>query len=85
MIYLMLQMLGALLLAGLFGAVLLWLAQALWGTFLSPMRTRTLEYELDEAKSDLISQQQRLDALQRELATSKEDVDSLQRANRALR
>lgn len=84
MIYLMLQMLGALLLAGLFGAVLLWLAQALWGTFLSPMRTRTLEYELDEAKSDLISQQQRLDALERELATSKEDVEALQRAKRQL-
>jgi predicted flap endonuclease-1-like 5' DNA nuclease len=83
-IYLMLQMIGALLIAAVLGAALLWLAQALWGRLVAPVRARTLEYELDEARSDLISQDQRIQTLHRQLEASQSKVESLQRAKRQL-
>ena len=46
MTYLVLQMIGALLIAAAFGAVLLWLGQVLGGRLVAPMRAKTLEYEL---------------------------------------
>lgn len=84
MIYLILQMAGALLIAAVLGAGLLWLVQVLWGKLVAPVRAKTLEYELDEARSDLIGQDQRLQALQRELQSSQERVESLERAKRQL-
>lgn len=84
MIYLMLQMVGILLIASACGALLLWLVQALWGRFLAPMRTRTLELDLDGARSDLISQEQRIHALEREVHASEQRVEALQRAKRQL-
>lgn len=84
MIYLVLQMMGALLVAAAFGAGLLWLAQVLWGRLVAPMRTRTLGYELDEARSDLISQEQRIQGLERDLADARESMETLQRAKRQL-
>ncbi|MGB5701330.1 MAG: hypothetical protein WBM48_00815 [Polyangiales bacterium] len=84
MIYLMLQMVGALLIAAVSGAVLLWLVQVLWGKLVAPVRARTLEYELDEARSDLISQDQRIQALHRQLDTSSEKTEALRRAKRQL-
>lgn len=84
MIYLMLQMIGALLIAAVSGAALLWLVQVLWGKLVAPVRARTLEYELDEARSDLISQDQRIQALHRQLEASSETTEALQRAKRQL-
>lgn len=84
MIYLMLQMISALLIAAVLGAALLWLSQVLWGRLVAPVRARTLEYELDEARSDLISQDQRIQALRRDLEDARETNHSLQRAKRQL-
>lgn len=84
MIYLMLQMIGALLVAAVSGAALLWLVQVLWGKLVAPVRARTLEYELDEARSDLISQDQRIQALHRELEASSERTEALLRSKRQL-
>jgi predicted flap endonuclease-1-like 5' DNA nuclease len=83
-IYLMLQMIGALFIAAASGAVLLWLTQVLWGKLVAPVRARTLEFELDEARSDLISQDQRIQALHRQLEASSEKTEALQRAKRQL-
>lgn len=84
MIYLMLQMVAALLGAALFGAAILWLTQALFGRLISPVRARTLEYEVEEARADLISQDQRIRALHKELEASREQNESLKRAKRQL-
>ncbi len=84
MIYLMLQMIGALLIAAACGAALLWLVQALWGRLLAPMRARTLEYELEEARTDLASQSQQLAALQRDLEGARNQIDALHRSKRQL-
>ncbi len=84
MIYLMLQMIGSMLIAAAAGAGLLWLAQLLWGKLVAPVRARTLEYELDEARSDLISYEQRIQALQKQVAASNEKTEALQRAKRQL-
>jgi predicted flap endonuclease-1-like 5' DNA nuclease len=83
-IYLMLQMIGALLVAAVSGAALLWLVQVLWGKLVAPVRARTLEYELDEARSDLISQDQRIHALNRQLEAAADKTEALQRAKRQL-
>ena len=80
----MLQMLSALLIAALFGAALLWLTQALWGRLVAPMRARTLEYEIEEARADLITQDQRIRALHKELEAAQEQTQALQRAKRQL-
>jgi len=80
----MLQMVGALLGAAVFGAALLWLAQVLFGRLLAPVRARTLEYEIEEARADLISQDQRIRALHKELEASREQTESLKRAKRQL-
>jgi predicted flap endonuclease-1-like 5' DNA nuclease len=82
--YLVLQMTGALLIAAALGAVLLWLMQVLWGRLLAPVRAKTLEYELEEARTDLTSQERRTQALQKELGASRERIESLQRAKRQL-
>ena len=84
MIYLMLQMIGALLIAAAAGAALLWLVQVLWGKLVAPMRARTLELELDEARSDSIAQDQRIQVLEKELRASRETAEALQRAKRQL-
>jgi predicted flap endonuclease-1-like 5' DNA nuclease len=83
-IYLMLQMIGALLIAAASGAVLLWLVQVLWGKLVAPVRAKTLEYELDEARSDLIGQEQRIEALHRQLQAAQDKADALQRSKRQL-
>ena len=80
----MLQMISALLIAAVFGAALLWLVQVLWGKAVAPVRSKSLEYELDEARSDLITQDQRIHALHRELEASREKAEALQRAKRQL-
>ncbi len=80
----MLQMVGSLLLAAAFGGVLLWLGQVFWGRLVAPVRAKTLEYELEEARSDLITQEQRIQALHHELSTAKGQVEGLQRAKRQL-
>lgn len=84
MIYLMLQMIGALLIAAVLGAALLWLVQVLWGKLVAPVRAKTLEYELDEARSDLITQDQRIQALHRQLEATRDKTEALQRAKRQL-
>lgn len=84
MTYLVLQMIGALLVSAAFGAVILWLAQVLWGRFGAPLRAKTLEYELDEARTDMASQNERIEALHRQLAKANEKNDSLQRSRRQL-
>jgi predicted flap endonuclease-1-like 5' DNA nuclease len=80
----MLQMIAALLIAAAFGAAMLWLAQVLWGRLVAPVRAKTLEYELDEARSDLISQEQRIQALHKQLEVTRDKTDALQRAKRQL-
>ena len=84
MIYLMLQMIGALLIAAVCGAAMLWLAQALWGRLIAPMRARTLEYELEEARTDMGSQAQHISALQKDLEGARNQIDSLHRSKRQL-
>lgn len=84
MTYLMLQMIGALLIAAASGALLLWLAQMLWGRMVAPTRAKALEYELEEARVDLIRQNGRTQALEKELAVAREKVGALQRAKRQL-
>jgi predicted flap endonuclease-1-like 5' DNA nuclease len=82
--YLVLQMIGALLIAAAFGAALLWLGQVFWGRLVAPVRAKTLEYELDEARADIITQNERIEALHKELSTSRERIEALQRAKRQL-
>jgi predicted flap endonuclease-1-like 5' DNA nuclease len=82
--YLVLQMIGALLIAAAFGAALLWLGQVFWGRLVAPVRAKTLEYELDEARADIITQNERIEALHKELSTSGERIEALQRAKRQL-
>ncbi len=84
MTYLVFEMIGALLVAAAFGAVMLWLGQVLWGHFGAPVRAKTLEYELDEARTDMASQNERIEALHRQLTKANDKVDSLQRARRQL-
>jgi predicted flap endonuclease-1-like 5' DNA nuclease len=82
--YLVLQMIGALLLAAASGAALLWLGQVFWGWLVAPVRAKTLEYELDEARADLITQNERIQALHKELSIAGEKIGALQRAKRQL-
>ncbi len=84
MTYLVLQMIGALLLAAAFGAVLLWLGQVFWGRLVAPVRAKTLEYELEEARADIVTQNERILALHKELSASGEKVEAFQRAKRQL-
>lgn len=84
MTYLVLQMIGAMLIAAVFGGVLLWLGQYFWGRLVAPVRAKTLEYELEEARSDAISQDQRIQALHKELSISIERLEASQRAKRQL-
>jgi predicted flap endonuclease-1-like 5' DNA nuclease len=82
--YLVLQMIGALLIAAAFGAGLLWLGQLFWGRLVAPVRAKTLEYELEEARADMIAQNERIQVLDKELSGSREKVEALQRAKRQL-
>lgn len=84
MTYLVLQMAGVVLIAAASGAALLWLAQVLWGRLVAPARARTLEYELEEARADLTSQEHRIQKLEKELEGSRVQAESLQRAKRQL-
>ena len=84
MTYLVLQMIGALLIAAVFGGVLLWLGQFFWGRLVAPVRAKTLEYELEEARSDVITLNQRIQGLHKELSASAENIEALQRAKRQL-
>ena len=84
MTYLVLQMIGALLIAAVFGGVLLWLGQVFWGRLVAPVRAKTLEYELEEARSDIITQDQRIQGLHKELSASAEKLEAVQRAKRQL-
>jgi predicted flap endonuclease-1-like 5' DNA nuclease len=77
-------MIGALLIAAAFGAALLWLGQVFWGRLVAPVRAKTLEYELDEARADIITQNERIEALHKELSASSETIEALQRAKRQL-
>ncbi len=78
------QMIGALLIAALFGAGLLWLVQSFWGRLVAPVRIKTLEYELEEARADLITQGDRIQSLHQALSDASQKVESLQRARRQL-
>jgi len=82
--YLVLQMIGALLIAAVFGGVLLWLGQVLWGRLVAPVRAKTLAYELEEARADIITQEQRIQGLHTELSASSEQLEALHRAKRQL-
>jgi predicted flap endonuclease-1-like 5' DNA nuclease len=82
--YLVLQMIGALLIAAVFGGALLWLGQVFWGRLVAPVRAKTLEYELEEARADIITQNQRIEGLHKDLRASSEKLDALQRAKRQL-
>ncbi|MGB5266822.1 MAG: hypothetical protein WBN30_09560, partial [Polyangiales bacterium] len=84
MTYLMLQMIGALLISAVFGALLLWLGQVFWGRLVAPVRAKTLEYELEEARADLETQGKRIEGLQKELGGATQKVETLQRAKRQL-
>ena len=84
MTYLVLQMVGALLIAAAFGAIGLWLVQVLWGRLVAPVRSKSLEYEIEEARSDILMQNERIQALEKELDASRGRVESLQRAKRQL-
>ena len=84
MTYLVLQMIGGLLVAAVFGALLLWLGQVFWGRLVAPVRAKTLQYELEEARTDLFTQGERIEALQKELSGSTEKVEALERAKRQL-
>ena len=84
MTYLVLQMAGALLIAAVLGAVLLWMGQVFWGRLVAPVRAKTLAYELDEARTDLAAQGERIEALQEELGRSDMKIEALQRAKRQL-
>ena len=84
MTYLVLQMIGALLMAAVFGGVLLWLGQFFWGRLVAPVRAKTLAYEIEEARADLITRDQRIQGLHKELAASSATIESLQRAKRQL-
>lgn len=84
MTYLLLQMIGGLLIAAVFGAVLLWLGQVLWGRLVAPVRAKTLEYELEEARADMVAQGEQMQVLQKELLASRETLEALQRAKRQL-
>ena len=80
----MLQMIGALLISAVFGALLLWLGQVFWGRLVAPVRAKTLEYELEEARADLETQGTRIEGLQKELGGATQKVETLQRAKRQL-
>jgi predicted flap endonuclease-1-like 5' DNA nuclease len=82
--YLVLQMIGALLIAAAFGGVLLWLGQVFWGRLVAPVRAKTLEYELEEARADIIIQNQRIEGLHKDISASSEKLETLQRAKRQL-
>ncbi|MBT8451805.1 MAG: hypothetical protein KJO40_07570 [Deltaproteobacteria bacterium] len=84
MTYLMLQMIGGLLISALLGALLLWLGQVFWGRLVAPVRAKTLEYELEEARADLETQGSRMHGLQKELGGLTQKVETLQRAKRQL-
>ena len=84
MTYLVLEMIGALLIAAVFGAVLLWMGQVFWGRLVAPVRAKTLEYELEEARSDIIIQNQRIQRLHKELTDSNGKIEALERAKRQL-
>ncbi|MFZ1865760.1 MAG: hypothetical protein WAU39_16165 [Polyangiales bacterium] len=84
MTYLVLQMIGALLIAAALGAALLWLVQVFWGRLVAPARARTLEYELEEARADLLAQEGRIQSLHKELGAQREHTESLRRAKRQL-
>jgi predicted flap endonuclease-1-like 5' DNA nuclease len=80
----MLQMIGALLIAAGSGALLLWLVQILWGRLSAPTRAKALEYELEEARADSIGQNERIQALDKELRVAREKVETLHRSKRQL-
>jgi len=84
MTYLVLQMIGSLLISAALGASLLWLGQVLWGRLVAPVRAKTLEYELEETRADIIAQNDRIQRLHKELATASEKIEALQRAKRQL-
>jgi len=82
--YLALQMIGSLLIAAVLGAALLWLMQVLWGRLAAPVRAKSLQYELEEARADMMAQDGRIQALHKELGASRERIEGLQRAKRQL-
>jgi len=82
--YLVLQMIGSLLIAAAFGAALLWLGQVFWGRLVAPVRAKTLEYELDEARADMMARNDRIEVLHKELGVATEQIEALQRAKRQL-
>ncbi|RLB44445.1 MAG: hypothetical protein DRH30_01545 [Deltaproteobacteria bacterium] len=84
MTYLVLQMIGALLIAAVFGGVFLWLGQFFWGRLVAPVRAKTLGYELEEARGDIITRDQRIQGLHKELSLSNDKRDTLQRSKRQL-
>ena len=84
MTYLMLQMIGGLLISAVLGALLLWLGQVFWGRLVAPVRAKTLEYELEEARADLDTQGTRIEGLQKELEGLTQKIEALQRAKRQL-
>ena len=84
MIYLVFQLIGTMLFAALCGALLLLLAQSLWGRFGLPLRSRSLELELEELRADREEQERRMDALKSETAQAQAKVGELQKSRRQL-
>ncbi|MEM7136998.1 MAG: hypothetical protein AAF500_10490 [Myxococcota bacterium] len=84
MTYLVMQMVGALFIAAGFGAIMLWLGQTLWGRLGAPVRAKTLEYELDEARTDMADRDERIESLRRQLKKADNEVETLRRAKRQL-
>lgn len=84
MTYLVLQMAGGLFIAAGLGALLLWLGQVFWGRLVAPVRSKTLEYELEEARADMAAQSERIEAMQRERRSSAERIEALERSKRQL-
>ena len=84
MTYLVVQMLGALLVAAAFGASLLWLSQVFWGRFRAPVRSKAMEFEVEELKVDRKVQDNRIATLESELSLANEQIERLQQTKRQL-
>jgi len=50
----------------------------------APVRAKTLQYELEEARADIAAQADRIEALHKELSGSTEKIEALERAKRQL-
>lgn len=79
-----LEISGALMGAALFGAVLLWMAQAFWGRFAAPLLTRAMALEIEALREDQDLDAQRVRALEEELDLLRTETEELHRTKRRL-